>query len=330
MKTFPAQRDNWFKYTRLSRIFTILQIIALSGLFGFTFLIGGIFHFWDEEKLHGSYNSRSVEDYEAQYKGKEYHLLQNLPAFSKEIPTVEMSGGLNGYRAGWYFGWGGENRPGHHYTNTWPNLFMGCLGLFLFTYSVLGSCQCPPKMRHWPILWCHISASLGICAAALLSLFVLWAFSDLSYLSSARSGAIERGYYCEADIDTVTKAIEKWAGQNGFAMGDQMDWHLNTVPKGERVAQARLREARKPSPFDQWRSTWTSFRRVSPLLTFELVGSEKPAETHVYVTGIMDCTPEQAANGTCHLIPENLLAMFETLRSAQTGSTTNKTNLPDK
>jgi hypothetical protein len=185
-------------------------------------------------------------------------------------------------------------------------------------------------MRHWPILWCHIRASLGICAAALLSLFVLWSFTELAYLSSARSGALTRGYYCKTDIDTVTKAIQMWADQNGFAMGDAMDWYLNTVPKGERVAQARLREARKPSPFDQWHSTWTSFRRVSPLLSFELVGSEKPAETHVSVTGVMDCTPEETAKGTCHQIPENLLSMFETLGSAQTGSASSKTNLPER
>ncbi len=126
-----------------------------------------------------------------------------------------------------------------------------------------------------------------------------------------------RSYYCKADIDTVTKAIETWADQNGFAMGDELNWSLNTVPRGQRVAQVRLREAWKPSPFDRWQSTWTSFRRVSPCLAFELVGSETPAETRVTVKGAMDCSPEQQANKTCRQIPADLLAILEKLQSAQ-------------
>jgi tRNA A-37 threonylcarbamoyl transferase component Bud32 len=324
MQFFPVQRANWRKFPLSWRILAYFQSIVIWGLLCFTFLIGGIFNYWDGSRLHGSYILRSVEDFEAQYKGKEYHLLQGVPAFSKEIPTVEMLGGYNGFQGGWLFGWGGEHGPGHHYNNTGPNLLVGCLSLFVFTYLAVGSCQFPPKTRKWPILWVHIRASLGICAAALLSLFTLAMFTEPAYLGTRKAGSIARGYHCKADIETVTKAIQTWAERNGYAMGDVMNWNLNTVPKGERVAQARLREVWKPSPFDRWHSTLTSFRRVSPLLNFELVGSEKPAETRVYVTGFMDCSPEEVANGTGQQIPQNLLSLLEKLQSSQAETTSGK------
>lgn len=45
------------------------------------------------------------------------------------------------------------------------------------------------------------------------------------------------------------------------------------------------------------------------------VASEKPAETRVYVTGTMDCRPEEATNGTYQQIPEDLLSIFKKMES---------------
>jgi serine/threonine protein kinase len=315
MQLFPVQRANWLKFPLYTRIFTCVHNIVFVALLCFTFLIGGIFNYWDGARIHGSYNLRSAEEYEAQYKGKEYHLLQVLPAFKKEMPTVEMVGGYNGYTGGWIFGWF-AHAPGYHYNNTWPDLFFGCTSLFLFTYCLIGSCQFPPKTKKWVVSWCHIRASLGVCLAAFLSFFTLAVFIEMTYISAPKSGAAGRSYWCKTNIDTVTKAIETWTDQNGYALGDAMNWNLNTVPNGERVAQARLREAWKPSPFDRWHSTLTTFRRVSPLLSFELVASETPPETWVFVTGALDCTPEQATNGTVHQIPEDLLSMLDKMQSA--------------
>ena len=113
-------------------------------------------------------------------------------------------------------------------------------------------------------------------------------------------------------METATKAIQIWADANGYAIGDAMDWNLNAVPTGERVARVRLREAWMPSPFDRWHSTLWSFRRASPLLAFELVGSEQPAETRVAVTGAMDVSPDEASRQ----IPESLSAVLEKMESA--------------
>jgi hypothetical protein len=182
----------------------------------------------------------------------------------------------------------------------------------LFTLAMIGSCQFPPGTKKWILSWGHLRASLGICTAALLSLFLLGTLVEAVYLSSPKSGNFTRYYDCKADMDTVTKAIQTWADQNGYALGDAMDWNLNTVPNGERVAEARLREVWKPSPFDRWHSTLMSFRRVSPWLAFELVGSEKPVETRVAVTAGMDVSRDQASRQ----IPESLSAVLESLESS--------------
>jgi len=322
MRRFPVQRANWSKFPLRSRISAIVVNVGCLTVLCFPFLIGGAFNYWDENRMNGNYSSRSVEQYEAEYKGKEYHLLQNLPAFSKEIPTVEMRGGYNGYSAGWFFGWGGGPGPGHHYNSAGPNLVVGGFSLFLFTFAIIGSYQFPPGTKKWILSWRHLRASLGICTAAFLSLFLVGQFAEATHLGSPRSGSFTRYYNCKADMDTVTQAIQTWADQNGYALGDTMDWNLNTVPKGERVAEARLREAWKPSPFDRWHSTPMSFRRVSPWLAFELVGSEKPAETRVTVTGAMDVSPDQASRQ----IPESLSTMLERLQSSPGESSTDKSS----
>jgi hypothetical protein len=76
------------------------------------------------------------------------------------------------------------------------------------------------------------------------------------------------------------------------------------VPISKRVAEAGIRQAWKPSPFDRWRGTWT-FRRVSPHLAFQLVSSEDPAETSISVTA-----------GPLQNIPEDLIAALDKLQSA--------------
>jgi hypothetical protein len=100
-------------------------------------------------------------------------------------------------------------------------------------------------------------------------------------------------------------------------MGDNYDWHIDTVPKGKLVAKVRLREAWKPSPFDRWQSTALTFRRVSPFLAFELLASEDTPQTLVSITGTMYCDLEQMTNGTCHRIPESLIAVMEKLQPTQ-------------
>ena len=124
-----------------------------------------------------------------------------------------------------------------------------------------------------------------------------------------------RNFDCKADIDTVTKAIDTWADDNGYAIGDKLNWTLSTVPKGQKVGQVRLREAWKPSFFDRWQATWLSFRRISPRLSFELLASENPVETQVSICGITDYSTEQQSDGSYCQIPNDLLAIFEKLKS---------------
>ncbi len=158
MQIFSEQCANWYKRPRYARtIDFVLNMVFMA--IGFTFLIGGIFNFW-EQYLQYTF-ALSAEQYEAEYKGKEYHLLQSLPAFSKDIPNVEMLRGVGGWTGGWLFGWSARG-PGHHWNNVLPNLFVGCVCVFLFSFVIVSSCQFPPETKRWPILWRHVRASLGI------------------------------------------------------------------------------------------------------------------------------------------------------------------------
>jgi hypothetical protein len=164
--------------------------------------------------------------------------------------------------------------------------------------------------------WSHTRASLGVDAAVLLLLIPLWLFTEQAYSASSLgmrpnqpikpSPDIGFSAVYKTNIEAIDQIITNWAGQNGYAMGDQYNWFLNTVPMEKRVAEAGLRESWKTSPFDRWRSTWWSFRSLSPHLAFELVSSENPLETHLTVM----------ANLGQH-VPGDLIAALDRLSSAQ-------------
>ena len=311
MLHFPDELAIYNKIPKPTRTFAI--IISYLGLaFAFVFFISAIFNEWESSPLHGNYAATSPERFEARYKGKEYHLLQSLSAFSNNIPNVEMLGS-HGFRGGWLVGWG-RNGPGHFYTNVMPSFVIGCLALLGFTFALIGGFRLQ-GMPAFPFSGRHARASFVVSFLVVLSLSPIAAFTELSYLTSGRMGTDSRGFICRTNIDAVTAAIQTWTDKNDFALGDDLNWHLNTVPQGKRVAQARLREAWKPSPFDRWHATLASFTRVSPFLAFELVSSEAPAETYVTVTSSMDCTHEQIQNGTCHRIPEDLIALLNQLQT---------------
>jgi predicted Ser/Thr protein kinase len=304
MRLFPEQLANYSKTGKWERVNAVGGSFLILTL-GFVFLISGFFNYWERE-LDAYSMAKSAEQFEAEYKGKEFHLLQGLAAFSQDIPNVEMAGPYGmGWRGGWPLGWG-QRGPGHYYFDVMSNLTAGSLTLLGLTFGLVSGWRGEgARTRVFPISWRHARASLAICAIVLGSVLPVYLFSLFGYAASGTHGSEGRGFVRKTSIDAATEAIEKWAGQNGYAMGDEYNWNINTVPMGNRVAEVRLREAWKPSPFDRWRSTWSSFRQVSPYLAFQLVSSETPAETHITVTSIMD-----------QPIPEDLISVLNKVQSA--------------
>ena len=284
MRLFPEQLAIYFKLTPFRRAIE-LAAYFLSLTLGFAFLISGFFNYWEHSPLHSSVVSISGAQYSALWKGKEYRLLQGFAAFSQDIPTVEMveqSSPQIGFLIGWQ-----QHGPGHYYTNLFPNLFLGCLSMLLLPYGLIGAMRLP-GMKLLPFTWLHARASLAVGAMVLGSALPICEFTTwAAVLQGGYDYKVVRDFSFKTNIDAVTVVIQQWAGLNGYAMGDDDNWLLNSVPKSKRIAEVRLREAWKPSLFDRWRSTWTTFHRVSPGLSFVLVSSENPIETHVTVQADM-------------------------------------------
>ena len=139
----------------------------------------------------------------------------------------------------------------------------------------------------------NVLASLGVSACVLGSVLPIYIVCHLgdSYSSQGRD------FFTKTKMDTAADTIQKWALQNGYAVGDEVEWDIDTVPKGNRVAKVSIREAWKPSPFDRWQATWTSFHRVSPCIAFELVSTENPDQTIVNVSSVKE-------------IPEDLISVL--------------------
>ncbi len=314
MRLFPEQLAIYSKLSKTKAVgkYCALVISFVCLTLGFVFLISAFFNFWDMgDGIHGNYLARSPEQFERQYKGKEFHLLQHLPAFSAEMPTVELNP-MGGWTGGWAVGWE-ERKPGHRYFGVIPNLIVGCYCMLYITFALIGGWRLPGT-KLFPFFWRHARASIALFTVILGSALTLFLIAEMAYMTAGSFGSSSTSFVCNTNIDAVTRMVEQWAATNGYAMGDKDDWSISTVPQGKLVAKARLREAWKPSPFDRWRSTGASFRRVSPWLAFELVASENPAETYIDINSAMDCDTEQIANGACHRIPESLVAMFAKMR----------------
>jgi len=308
MRLFPEQLAIYYKLSKTTPAakYYALVMSFLALTLGFVFLISAFLNYWDTgEGIHGNYLARSPEQYEQQFKGKEYHLLQHLSAFNSEMPTVEMNP-QHSWTGGWAIGWG-ERKPGHRYSDVVPNLIIGCSIMLWFPFALIGGWRLPGT-KLFPFFGRHARASISVFAVILGSALTLYVFTEMAYISAGRFGSSSVSFVCNTNIDAVTRIVEQWAATNGYAMGDNYDWFIDTVPQGKLVAKARLREAWKPSPFDRWRSTGATFRRVSPWMAFELVASENPSQTYIDINSAMDCDIEQITNGTCYRIPESLVA----------------------
>jgi serine/threonine protein kinase len=266
MRLFPEQLALYYKITPFKRWFNSATCFVFL-TFGFIFLISAFFNFWEYEPMHGNMLMKSAAEYEAQYKGKEYQAIRNLAAFSQDIPNVEMMA-ESWNSPGWSVGWW-PRPPGNHDFNITPNLLEGGLLLLWLPFCLIGAWRVP-GMPWLPFSWRHARAALAVSAIVFSSVLPIYALSELTYGNVV---SVATSFFCNASPEAVTEAIQKWADQNGYAMGESNNWIFNTVPKGKCVAEARLREAWKPSPFDRWRSTWTSFHPLAPRLCFEMVSA---------------------------------------------------------
>jgi len=94
----------------------------------------------------------------------------------------------------------------------------------------------------------------------------------------------------------VEMALHKWAAENGYVRGDDNRWSVDTVPKGQRIAEVALFNAWKASPFDRWQMTWSGLHQITPHVTVQFVGTEKPLQTMAtYSTSMMQFDAQETA-----------------------------------
>ena len=137
MRLFPEQLALYHKVTPFKRwLLPGVSFICLT--VGLIFLISAFFNYWENETLHGSILMKTAEQYEAQYKGKEYQAIRNLAAFSKDIPKVEMVAAIPWHAPRWIVGWGPQE-PAHHDFGMACNLLEGGLLLLWLPFCLIGA-----------------------------------------------------------------------------------------------------------------------------------------------------------------------------------------------
>jgi serine/threonine protein kinase len=286
MRLFPVQFS--LKKAMPKYLWGLVPIFLTLTL-GFVFLIGAFFNLWEEDPMHGNFYAKSPAQFEVANKGQEYKLIRNLDAFTNDIPSVELGvSKLVGRPVGFtdvsfpFPPWKWSGPPGNDHYLTIDLLMIGCFLLFWGPFCLICGWR-GPGTKPFRVPWRNVLASLAVSACVLGSVLPVYIVCHRSNGYSSQSGQ----FFSKTKTGTVADTIQKWAVQNGYALGNEVEWDINTVPKGKRVAKVSIRDAWKPSPFDRWHSTWTSFHRISPSLTFELVSSENPDQTMVYASSTM-------------------------------------------
>jgi predicted Ser/Thr protein kinase len=319
MRLFPDQVAAYFKLAPAVKLGALIgNFIGL--ILGLILLMSTLFSFWEQDPLHGDFVSKTAAQYEAEYKGKEYHLLQGMTAFSQSIPDVEFVD-----RSVWdsnNFGFLGlwPQKPAHSgfmvvVRFVW--FIIGCFSVLLVPCDLIGEWhKYKPGLNLASVLSLfsislsirHVRAGLAVGACLLGSFLPLYLFTDVT------AGAVctARSFFCNTNMAAVNEVIENWATHDHYAVGDVLHWNLDTVPNGKQVAEVWVRQAWKASAFDRWHATLFSFHRTTPRLGFEIVSSVDPAQTRLTVssTGTSD-----------QLFPKDLATALEQLEKQESALT---------
>jgi len=280
-RSYALRYPPWVEMLRARRFITrwlllFFNLFALMLLFAA--IIGGLFLLWDANAAEGPGSRITPKEFEAKYKGKEYQLIRNLTAFKEQVPAVELVTDVTGFT-------GTSSEQLWAVPLAWVCIGCGVLAILFLFQQAAGE-----QRSLWllnPGRWRPAFASTGIVVASLLcaSVALHWITrrgSDghiLTHPSGATDTTVEAG---KANIEQTSLALRDWAAENGFT-STQHRWSVQTVPKGETVASVQIFEAWKNSPFDRWRMTRSGLVRSFPLLSGQLLTTEKPFENRITV-----------------------------------------------
>ena len=96
---------------------------------------------------------------------------------------------------------------------------------------------------------------------------------------------MDDGFAVRATVTQATKALYRWANENGYTLGSDHGWNFQTVPKGEVVATVEVCDIWKAEPSGRWRMMRLSDpQRPAPDLVIQIVGTEKPVQSEVGIS----------------------------------------------
>ena len=276
----PGWREKWRSASAWKRFNILCWIIPVTVIF--LMLIGGMLLEWDSFMLRSNNFAPSRQQFEAQYKGKEYQLIRRLDAFKAQVPAVELSSeGFSGFSM--------ERETGS--TIAWILIIPSSVVLVLLFQQATGEEAFSAwKVRRggWkPAFACAIPV-LGSAFVAYWALMLLWIFHGVlgafggTVLSKRTATTVNNTIVVQATVKQAADALYNWTSENGYT-GAGNRWAIQTVPKGEQIGEAEVFSLWKASSFERWQMTSSGPERPFPNLAVQIIGSEKPAQSEVMI-----------------------------------------------
>ena len=260
-------RPPWKRYS-------ILFLGLFELVLAFMMFLCGLFVIWDRATMQESHLSPTKEQFEAQYKGKEYQLLRQLDAFKEQVPAVDLDADFIGTSAA------GKMQT----AMAWVFIIGGLVVLFCFFQQSAGE-MTPSGRGARRGGWRAAVTCTSIFLLSLLFAGVTFLWVYIFHISGRRMTFVARTLVVPAKVNQVSNALHRWAAENGCDSADDR-WSLQTVPKGERIASVEVFQAGKDSPFERWRMTPYGLQRPFPQIVAQIVSSERPAQSQITVYSV--------------------------------------------
>ncbi|MDZ4401795.1 serine/threonine-protein kinase [Prosthecobacter sp.] len=282
----PVWAQTWRDASAWGRVYFAGSFIVLAVL-PFMLTISAMDVKWETSSLRWNLMAQSKEAFETAHKGKEYQLIRGLDAFKDEVPATELVPSAVTWFGGWQI-WG-DNGP-HHNLFGWLSIIASFCSVTLILTFMIQQVLGAEKFSVWRIGTSGWRPALALTCTMLASVVCAYAALNFCYITSSTGG---KGKFTATPVMVaatprqVEMALHKWAAENGYARGDDNRWSVDTVPKGQRVAEVALFNAWKASPFDRWQMTWSGLRQITPHVTVQTVGTDKPLQTMATYSGSM-------------------------------------------
>jgi tRNA A-37 threonylcarbamoyl transferase component Bud32 len=287
VQTVPALAQAWARLDRTRQRTNLISVVGFAAA-GYLFLLGALATRWESRPLNWNSFAATNEDFKASHQGQEFKLIRQLSAFREEVPAVELFSNGGSWTAGWnvlgVFATGGP----HNRLFGWLSIACSLVAASVCLMAGVTCLSPPGKLRDTLGTMRLVSRNLALPLAltaivGTLGAYVIMIFGQVN----ARSGPVEWINSPRVAVklapDQAVKVFEDWAQSQGYAIGDRVVFELDAVPKGEKLAEIRLGQSWKASPFDRWQMTWHGPQRFTPHLAVETISGGKPRETLVHI-----------------------------------------------